>query len=62
MPRDDRLFCDFCLFVFFDSEDMFKSAMTKMSIDVKKMPLGQLSEAQVGGSVGGCACLRCDVY
>jgi len=24
-----------------------------MSIDVKKMPLGQLSEAQVGGRVAG---------
>ncbi|CAM9109221.1 unnamed protein product [Ectocarpus sp. 6 AP-2014] len=29
------------------SEDMFKSAMSKMNIDVKKMPLGQLSSAQV---------------
>lgn len=30
-----------------DSEDMFKSACTDMNIDVKKMPLGQLSKAQV---------------
>lgn len=29
------------------SEDMFKSAMSTMNIDVKKMPLGQLSNAQV---------------
>lgn len=26
---------------------MFKSAMTSMNVDVKKMPLGQLSKAQV---------------
>ncbi|CAN0388037.1 unnamed protein product, partial [Discosporangium mesarthrocarpum] len=27
-------------------EDMFKSAMTKMNVDVKKMPLGRLSKTQ----------------
>lgn len=29
------------------SEDMFKTAMSKMNVDVKRMPLGQLSNAQV---------------
>ncbi|CAM9601764.1 unnamed protein product [Ascophyllum nodosum] len=29
------------------SEDMFKSACTAMNVDMKKMPLGQLSKAQV---------------
>ena len=29
------------------SEDMFKSACTAMNVDIKKMPLGQLSKAQV---------------
>lgn len=28
------------------SEDMFKSAMSNMNVDVRKMPLGQLSKAQ----------------
>ncbi|CAN0456663.1 unnamed protein product, partial [Discosporangium mesarthrocarpum] len=28
------------------SEDMFKSAMTKMNVDVKKMPLGRRSKTQ----------------
>lgn len=31
----------------FSSEDMFKSAMSTLNVDVKKMPLGQLSKSQV---------------
>lgn len=31
----------------YTSEDMFKSAMSTLNVDIKKMPLGQLSKAQV---------------
>nr|XP_054752032.1 protein mono-ADP-ribosyltransferase PARP3-like [Lytechinus pictus] len=41
----DKVTQDFVKLVF--NEDMFKEQMTKFEIDVKKMPLGKLSKAQI---------------
>lgn len=41
------------------SEDMFKSAMADMDLDVKKMPLGALSKAQVQKGYDVLAELEC---
>lgn len=41
------------------SEDMFKSAMADMELDVKKMPLGALSQAQVQKGYAVLAELEC---
>lgn len=41
------------------SEDMFKSAMADMELDVKKMPLGALSKAQVQKGYDVLAELEC---
>ncbi len=49
-------------------ENMFKDAMTKMDVDVKKMPLGKLSKGQIEKGykvrvrvfwlVNTCVCVR----